>query len=193
LARPIDRHRACAEARGKAVRAGAHITRERQIMDKIRLLTRTLLTIPLCAGLTLALSTFAADVVNDHVATMIKAMDTNHDGMVSAAEHAAYAKTQFDAMDTNHDSQVTVAEMDAARMAKLKLKTAVALIPSSATIIKPMDLNGDGMVSAEEHAAAAEKDFNTMDANHDGQLSADEMRIGYDTKVASVTPAPGMN
>jgi len=139
------------------------------------------------------LSALGADAVDDHVAATIKAMDTNHDGMVSAAEHAAYAKAQFDAMDTNHDGQVSVAEMDASRMAKLKIKTAVALIPSSASIIKPMDTNTDGMVSAEEHAAAAEKDFGTMDANHDGQLSADEMRIGYDAKVASVTPAPGMN
>jgi len=162
-------------------------------MDKIRLFNRTLCAIPLCAGLTLATSAFAADAVNDHVAATIKAMDTNHDGMVSAAEHAAYAKAQFDAMDTNHDGQVTVAEMDAARMAKLKIKTAIALIPASATLIKPMDSNSDGMVSAEEHATAAEKDFNTMDANHDGQLNADEMRVGYDAKVASVAPAPGMN
>ena len=162
-------------------------------MDKIGPFTRTLLAISLCAGLTMTSSAFAADAVNDHVAATIKAMDTNHDGMVSAAEHAAYAKTQFDAMDVNHDGQVTVAEMGAARMAKLKIKTAVALIPASATIIKPMDSNSDGMVSAEEHATAAEKDFNTMDAKHDGQLSADEMRVGYDAKVGSVSPAPGMN
>jgi len=162
-------------------------------MDKIRRFTHTLLAIPLFAGLTLAASAFAADAINDHIATMIKAMDTNHDGAVSKSEFLAYEKAQFDAMDTNHDGQVTVAEMDAARMAKLKIKTAVALIPSSATIIKSMDLNGDGMVSAEEHAAAAEKDFGTMDANHDSQLTADEMRIGFDARVASVTPAPGMN
>ncbi|HEV2608558.1 MAG TPA: EF-hand domain-containing protein [Xanthomonadaceae bacterium] len=161
-------------------------------MDKIRLFTRTLLTISLCAGLTLTSSAFAADAVNDHVAAMIKAMDTNHDGMVSKAEFLAYAKAQFDAMDTNHDGQVTVAEMDAARMAKLKIKTPVALLPASATIIKPMDSNNDGIVSAEEHATAAEKDFNAMDANHDGQLSADEMRVGYDAQVRSVAPAPGM-
>lgn len=136
---------------------------------------------------------FAADAVNDHVAATLKAMDANHDGMVSATEHAAYAKARFDAMDANHDGQVTVAEMDAARMAKLKIKTAVALLPSSASLIKPMDSNNDGMVSAEEHAIAAEKDFNTMDANHDGQLGTDEMRIGFDAKVGSVTPAPGMN
>lgn len=162
-------------------------------MDKIRLFTRTLLAVSLCAGLTLTSSAFAADAVNDHVAATIKAMDTNRDGMVSATEHAAYAKTQFGTMDANHDGQVTVAEMDTARMAKLKIKTAVALLPASATIIKPMDSDNDGMVSSEEHARAAEKDFNTMDANHDGQLSADEMRIGYDTQVRSVTPAPGMN
>lgn len=161
-------------------------------MDKIGPFTR-MLAIPLCAGLMATSAAFAADAVNDHVATMIKAMDTNKDGMVSKDEFLAYEKTQFEAMDTNHDGQVTVAEMDAARMAKLKIKTAIALIPASATIIKPMDSNNDGMVSAEEHATAAEKDFNTMDANHDGQLSADEMRIGFDSRIGSVAPPPGLN
>jgi Ca2+-binding EF-hand superfamily protein len=166
---------------------------EKKVMDKICLFTRTLWAIPLYAGLTLTSPAFAADAINDHVAATLKAMDTNHDGMVSATEHATYAKARFDAMDTNHDGQVTIAEMDAARMAKLKIKTAVALLPASATLIKPMDSNNDGMASAEEHATAAEKDFNTMDANHDGQLGADEMRVGYDARVGSVTPAPGMN
>ncbi len=151
-------------------------------MDKTRLFTRTLLTMSLCAGFSLAPAVFAADAGSDMVAAKIKAMDTNRDGMVSASEHAVYGKSQFDAMDTNHDGQVTAAEMDSARMAKMKLKTAVGLQPASVTMIKAMDSNNDGMVSAEEHARDAEKDFNGMDANHDGQLSADEMRIANDSR-----------
>ncbi len=56
-----------------------------------------------------------------------------------------------------------------------------------------MDINNDGTVSAEEHAKAAEKDFNAMDTNHDGQLTADEMRIGYDLKLRTGAPAQGMD
>jgi Ca2+-binding EF-hand superfamily protein len=44
---------------------------------------------------------------------MMSAVDTNHDGMISSAEHAAHAKAMFDKMDTNHDGMVNKAEMEA--------------------------------------------------------------------------------
>ena len=44
---------------------------------------------------------------------MMGAVDTNHDGMISAAEHAVHAKAMFDKMDANHDGMVDKAEMDA--------------------------------------------------------------------------------
>ena len=159
-------------------------------MDTIERFARTLLAISLCAGLALAPAAFAAD---DTAAAQIKAMDIDGDGMVSANEHAAYATTQFQAMDADHDGQVTVAEMDTWRKAQIKGKVPASLQPSSATLIKSMDKNGDGMVSAEEYAAAAEKDFNAMDTNHDGHLTADEIRIAHDTQVASNMPVPVSN
>jgi hypothetical protein len=159
-------------------------------MTTIKRLARTLLAISLCAGLTLAPAAFAAD---DSSTTQIKAMDTNGDGMVSASEHADFAKAQFQAMDTDHNGQVTVAEMDAWRKTQFKGKAPANLQPSSVTLIKSLDTNTDGMVSAEEYATAAEKDFNAMDTNHDGQLTADEMRIAHDTQVAVNMPVPGSN
>ena len=44
---------------------------------------------------------------------MMSKMDTNHDGSISAAEHAAYAESMFDSMDTNHDGMLSKAELDA--------------------------------------------------------------------------------
>lgn len=41
---------------------------------------------------------------------MMKA-DTNHDGMISAAEHAAYAQQMFTMADANHDGMVSRDEM----------------------------------------------------------------------------------
>jgi len=38
-----------------------------------------------------------------------------------------------------------------------------------------MDSNGDGTISAKEHAAAAAKRFSMMDSNGDGKLSNEEM------------------
>jgi Ca2+-binding EF-hand superfamily protein len=159
-------------------------------MNTVKRLARTLLAISLCTGLTLASVAFAAD---DSVTAQMKAMDTNGDGMVSANEHADYARAQFQAMDADHNGQVTVAEMDAWRKAQIKGKAPANLQPSSVTLIKSLDSNNDGTVSAEEYATAAEKDFNAMDTNHDGKLTADEMRIAHDTQVASNMPVPGSN
>ena len=39
-------------------------------------------------------------------------VDTNHDGTISAAEHAAYARAMFDTMDSNHDGNLSKAELD---------------------------------------------------------------------------------
>ncbi|KFN41331.1 EF-hand domain-containing protein [Arenimonas oryziterrae] len=44
--------------------------------------------------------------------------DTNKDGRISAAEHAARAKTMFAAMDKNHDGMVSADEMKAAHEGK---------------------------------------------------------------------------
>ena len=39
-----------------------------------------------------------------------------------------------------------------------------------------MDSNGDGAISAEEHAAGAAKRFSAMDTNGDGKVTRDEMK-----------------
>ena len=46
-------------------------------------------------------------------ADKIKMFDTNGDGVLTADEHAAAAKTMFDKMDTDHDSYLTKAEVKA--------------------------------------------------------------------------------
>ena len=45
-------------------------------------------------------------------------MDTNKDGKVSKAEHAAMADQMFDQADANHDGMLTQEEMDAAHKGK---------------------------------------------------------------------------
>lgn len=45
-----------------------------------------------------------------------------------------------------------------------------------ASHFQQMDSNGDGVITAEEHAAAAAKRFATMDSNGDGKLTREEMR-----------------
>ncbi|MDT8375680.1 MAG: hypothetical protein RQ867_02960 [Mariprofundaceae bacterium] len=48
-----------------------------------------------------------------------------------------------------------------------------------------MDTNGDGVVTADEHAAVAAQRFSKMDANSDGQITSDEMKAGWKEKRKS--------
>jgi Ca2+-binding EF-hand superfamily protein len=151
-------------------------------------------SIILACGLALvSLPCAFAEHMGEHSAdAMFKAMDTNGDGRVSRAEYAAHAQKKFDDMDANHDGQVTLAEMEAAH-AKMKADHAKmkADMPmqgdkpmkeemSAAEMIKMCDQNGDGQISAAEHAAHADAMFTKMDTDGDGFLSASECAAGHD-------------
>jgi Ca2+-binding EF-hand superfamily protein len=156
-------------------------------MDKIDGFNGTFLAVSLCAGFALTSGVLAADDKTDPVTAMIKLLDTNHDGKISVTELAAGAKVRFDAMDVDHNGRVTTAEMDASNKAGTK-GAYTAQSVSSATRIKAMDSNNDGMLTADEYAAYAKAQFDAMDSNHDDQLSEDELRIGYDSeKKAGIT------
>ena len=65
-------------------------------------------------------STFAHDGSKGHgampdtmAAEMLARIDSNHDGMISAAEHAAHAQAMFAEMDANHDGNVDRTELAA--------------------------------------------------------------------------------
>ncbi|MDY6949194.1 MAG: hypothetical protein SXG53_26165 [Pseudomonadota bacterium] len=132
-------------------------------------------------------------------------MDKDHDGKVSAMEHAEGAKMMFTKMDADKDGQVTAAEMDAGHAAmkskdhatartegtasqeKMQDKKAydqtgtgksMPKMMSSAQKISAMDTNNDGKLSAAEHSAGAKQMFSKMDTNSDGTLTAQEMRDG---------------
>jgi Ca2+-binding EF-hand superfamily protein len=118
---------------------------------------------------------------------MFRTMDANHDGKITAAEHAAGAKMMFDKMDTNHDGKITAAECDAghAKMAKEEAKEHEGMKGmheagmkrmSGADMVKQLDTDGDGTVSAAEHARWSEKMFADADTDHDGSLTMAEMK-----------------
>lgn len=113
---------------------------------------------------------------------MMDMMDTNGDGMVSADEHAAGAKMMFDKMDANKDGSVTAAEMDAAHK-DMDHKGMGHEGMSSADKIKMIDTDGDGKVSAAEHAAGSQMMFDKSDTNKDGKVDAAEMKAAHESMM----------
>lgn len=65
----------------------------------------------------------------------------------------------------------------------------VASLPADAEF-SGMDTNGDGMITATEHADATTRMFKTMDANADGKVTAREMTAAH-AKVVGKKAAPG--
>ncbi len=108
----------------------------------------------------------------------LRMMDADGDGKISAEEHAAGALKMFETMDANQDGSVTAAEMDAAHE-RITGEKAKRTDMSSAEKIRVIDTDGDGRVSAEEHAAGSRTLFQRMDANGDGQLTAAELAAGH--------------
>jgi Ca2+-binding EF-hand superfamily protein len=104
------------------------------------------------------------------------AIDTDGDGRISAAEHAAAAKKMFQAMDQNRDGRVSAAEMGAAQKAISGLQRQRL---SSADKIRAVDPDGDGVLTTAEHEAASRTMFARMDANRDGFLTKEEWSAGH--------------
>lgn len=115
----------------------------------------------------------------DQIDAQFKAMDADGDGRLSPDEHAVGAKRMFDTMDANKDGTVTIAEMDAVHK-NIPGKEAKSSDLSSVEKIKAVDTNGDGQLSAEEHAAGSRKMFGKMDTDRDGFLSRAELTAGHE-------------
>lgn len=116
-----------------------------------------------------------------------KLMDSNGDGKISRAEHAAAAQAMFGKMDANADGIVTADEMNAShserKSSKLKFwqkKDHDDDEMSSSEKISVIDTNGDGKISRAEHEAGSEKMFTKMDTNDDGFLSKEECEQGHE-------------
>jgi Ca2+-binding EF-hand superfamily protein len=164
----------------------------------------------LVSGVALATTAYAGDDEMKHGSGQaeLHMMDADHDGSVSATEHAAGAKRMFAMMDQDGDGIVTAAEMSAAHK---DMPTARAQSPDthtadsgrlpqadpsartsdasgkpikgmdqSAAKIKEIDTDQDGTISAAEHEAGARKMFDMMDKDHNGKLSAAELQAGHD-------------
>jgi hypothetical protein len=108
----------------------------------------------------------------------IRKMDTNADGKIAPDEHAAGAARMFETMDADRNGTVTAAEMTAAHQ-RVTGQKAVAGSMSSSEKIKVIDGDGDGALTAAEHAAGSRMMFERMDVDRDGFVTAAELAAGH--------------
>jgi hypothetical protein len=131
---------------------------------------------------------FAQEQAHDEMASAgnkieveMRIMDANKDGKISAVEHAAGAQEMFSGMDANLDNRVTAEEMDATQPPMKSHDTShhKGRELSSADKIKVIDTNGDGVLTAQEHAMGSKQMFSKMDTDKDGNLTAPEIKAGH--------------
>lgn len=98
------------------------------------------------------------------------ALDTNHDGKLSADEIAA-ARTSLLTLDLDHDGQLTSLEYlpnPADPNANKPNETVQRLMA--------LDRNGDGVLTRDEVPERLQGLFTRADVNHDGKLTSEEIR-----------------
>lgn len=100
---------------------------------------------------------------------IVLALDTNHDGIIDAAE-IANASAALLTLDKNGDGLLTTNEY---MPALPKDAPANAPRPPTPLIVKALDANGDGVIDAAEIANASAA-LLTLDKNGDGKLTRDE-------------------
>jgi len=110
---------------------------------------------------------------------MFQSMDSNHDGRISAQEHATGAQAMFTRADANHDGAIDAQEMAAGRAWMRGDHDRGMHGGMLAGMMAHMDSNHDGVVTAAENAAASQAMFDRMDANHDGKVTTAEMQAGH--------------
>ncbi|WDS34664.1 EF-hand domain-containing protein [Pseudoxanthomonas sp.] len=129
-------------------------------MQRTRLLAATI-------ALICPVAAFGAESIQDR----FQSMDTNHDGRVSAEEHAAAAQAMFKQLDVDLDGSISAEEMRLTRKAMDEPASDEAVRQA----ITAMDNNGDGKVDADEHTAMAAAQFKRTDTNGDGFVTQEEM------------------
>lgn len=100
--------------------------------------------------------------------------DLDQDGFLTLEELIAARQVHFNAMDENQDGLIQESEISAIREAE---GMGSGRQGHQARMLKRLDENGDGMISAEEFSShGPERMIAKMDTDGDGRLSRDEMQ-----------------
>lgn len=131
-----------------------------------------------CGLLLLAAGCESTNPDTSAIDAQFDAMDSDGDDRLSPREHADGARAMFVTMDANADERVTAAEMTAATEEVTGHAPAASDL-SAEEKIAAIDGDGDGVLTAAEHAAGAAKMFAAMDEDGDGLLTREELAAGH--------------
>jgi hypothetical protein len=109
---------------------------------------------------------------------MVRPIDTNADGIVSASEASQHASAGFALFDGDGDSQISEDEyLDSAPFAMPRGRRNVErLFVNRIARFDAMDVDGDDNVTLAEFMAAAQASFEAADTNDDGNVTVWEFR-----------------
>lgn len=124
----------------------------------------------LLAALPLALAgSSAAQGPGNQPRPVVRALDTDRDGKLSATEIKAASRTLL-TLDTNGDGQITSDELQP------RPENAGATADELVKQLMSFDKNADGVLTPDELPARMQSMFQRGDANKDGKLTPDEIR-----------------
>ncbi len=112
-----------------------------------------------------------AQALPEPPAQRFKALDVNHDGVVSQYEYDGDAALA--ALDSDHNDQITASELQGV------LGEWEGGPQSAERRISLADLNRDGKLSDDELRPAMDLRFKLMDKNKDGNIDLDELQTGF--------------
>src|SRR5258708_7237636 len=118
----------------------------------------------------------------DRLASLIKLIDKDGDGAISAAEAEAFAASRFDKLDSEHKGYLTLDAFEAPlrraidRASEARRPQLEKALPRAEAAFKAINKSGDGHLTKEEFLAESRARFAAADTDKDGKLTLDELR-----------------
>ncbi|WP_294323409.1 EF-hand domain-containing protein [uncultured Sphingomonas sp.] len=109
------------------------------------------------------------------------------DGVLTREEALARADRRFDALDTDHDGKITAAERAAMPQRPQPTGDGPMQGPGGHRgdrMLERADTNKDGIVTRDEFRAVATRMFDRQDANKDGRVDAAERKQWREQRMA---------
>jgi Ca2+-binding EF-hand superfamily protein len=127
----------------------------------------------------------AAGPRQDRLTRLIKLIDKDGDGAISAAEAEAFAASRFDRLDSDHKGYLTLEAFEAPlrraidNASEARRPQLERALPRAEAAFKAINKAGDGHLTKDEFLADSRARFAAADTDKDGKLTLDELRHAH--------------